>query len=221
MRSACLTVLGMALALAGCSGPRIADSNAPSPPMAMNQTPPPAVEQTGDGTVSEEFYQPTLHGIIALQGGLGAQAQARPVVTRWRRGRTGAEFTLSLDPNDVTLQPVEPGRYTLLAAEGEGGQFVEIGDASGNPRAITVTVDPGEVVYAGSFSFRTASVKPKPAKKDLKKKPPAPPPATEAAAPREVMLVDVRDQSGAARNALKTRFPQKAASMKKRLVAAR
>ena len=205
--------LGLALALGGCAGPRIADPNA-APPLAADQTPVAPVEQAADGTVSEEFYQPTLHGIIAMQGGYGAQGQ--PVVTKWRRGRTGAEFTLRLDPNDVTLQPVEPGRYMLLAAEAEGGEFVDVGDASGGPREITVTVDPGEVVYAGSFSFRAAAVKPRPAKKDAKKKP-----APDATTPQEVMLVQVRDQSGAARTALQARFPQKAASMKKRLVAAK
>lgn len=219
MKGSCLLALGLALALGGCAGPRIADPNA-APPLAADQTPVAPVEQAADGTVSEEFYQPTLHGIIAMQGGYGAGSTAQPVATKWRRGRTGAEFTLRLDPNDVTLQPVEPGRYMLLAAETEGGEFVDVGDASGAPREITVTVDPGEVVYAGSFGFRATTIKPKPAKKDPKKKSPTSP-APDAATSREVMLVQVRDQSEAARAAMKARFPQKAAAMKKRLVAAK
>ncbi|MGE0212166.1 MAG: hypothetical protein AB7S41_10775 [Parvibaculaceae bacterium] len=221
-KSGFLIVLGVLLAVSGCAAPRVIDANAPSPPLAADQPPPPPVEQAGDGTISDAFYQPTLHGIIALQGGYGAQGQAQPLVTKWRRGRTGPEFTLRLDPNDVTVQAVEPGRYMLLAAEDGNGQFVDVGDASGAPREITVTVDPGEVVYAGSLGFRVATVKPKPAKKDAKKKkPPAPPAPDVAAGPREVMLVQVRDQSGAARTAVQARFPQKAAAMKKRLVAAK
>lgn len=221
MRSVWLLVLS-AVALAGCTAPHVGDANAPSPPLEMTGPPQP-VQQAGDGTISEALYQPTLHGIIALQGGYGAEGSAGPVVTKWRRGRTGPEFTLLLKPGEVTLQPVEPGRYMLVAAEDAKGRFVGVGDASGSPREVTVSVDPGEAVYAGSFSFRTAAVTPKRAKRDAtkKKKPPAPPPASEETAPEEVMLVEVRDRSGAARTALQARYPQKAAAMKKRLAAAR
>lgn len=214
MRGILLLAQGLLVALlvTGCAAPRVGDRPAPQ---AEAQAEQPFEPEPEDGTISAELYQPTLHGILAVHGGFGAPTDAAPVNTRWRRGGSGQEFTLRLDPNEVTVQPLEPGRYTIIAAEGGGRDDLEFADKSGKPRSATVVIDPGEVVYAGEIFIREATIKTKPAKKDPKQKTPPPP------ASREVLVIEVKDRADLAKIALSERYPQQARAMKKRLLAAR
>lgn len=101
----------------------------------------------GTGLISDEFYQPTNHALVAIQAG-GQSA----LTTEWRRSGSSDGFSVVLNPGKYEAFGLNPGRYMLVAAKADGDNF-DFGGADGTGEPV-LSVEPGEVVDAGILMLR-------------------------------------------------------------------
>ena len=131
--------------------------------------------------IAAEAYQPAFHGLLVLQGGAGADAaDAEALDTVWVREGTTQEFSALLSPDSPTILALNPGRYRLVRA------------GTGKLLAGPVTLDPGDVIYAGLILAQS---------KDGK------------------TVIVAQDRAGSARPMLEAQYPRQAPFLKKRLLA--
>ena len=163
-RTAALLII--AFAGAGCStGDVLSDSTAAPASQeftgSTNATDSAAsVEPADAGTpvVERGRYQPSFHGLLVLQGGEGRDRGAGGLETVWRREGTNQTFDLTLSPLETTIVALNPGRYRLSSAAGSSGRNYL--DELGGAAAGIVTINPGDVIYAGLILAREDNGRP-------------------------------------------------------------
>ncbi len=96
-------------------------------------------------------YIPAKDAILVLNGGFGSTQPMDPLVTRWRRKKTGETFFLTLTPAAADVQALVPGTYELVSATGFNQEVIGAeGDREIRPAGVsTITLNAGDVVYAG------------------------------------------------------------------------
>ncbi len=150
MRSAMSLCVGFAtlLALAACTSPEI--NRLPSMRSGL--------------AVPVAQYRPAADAILVINGGFGTAKSAGPLVTQWRRKTTGETFFLTLDPNIAEVQALVPGTYELVDATGIKQQVIGKGEHEfPASRLGTITLNAGDVVYAGRLLVTPQNLGKKPA----------------------------------------------------------
>ena len=163
--------------LPSCQAPEVAESPA----------------EAGNLRVGAALYQPTIHAVLALDGGFGHAGAAEPLVTEWRREGSGETLRITLEPGVVAVEALAPGVYRLVGAASGGRRL--LGEEEGiepASRVSAIALDPGDVVYAGRLTVREEAGK--------------------------VLVVEVGGDSELARTAIQLRYPREAARMKPRLM---
>lgn len=143
--------------------------------------------------VGAALYQPTIHAVLAIDGGFGVADAVEPLVTEWQREGSGETLRITLAPKEVAVEALAPGVYRLVGAA-SGGRRV-LGEEEGLAPASRVSVivlDPGDVVYAGRLMVRERAGK--------------------------VLAVEVGGDPEPARTAIRLRYPREAERMKPRLL---
>ena len=161
----------------------------------------PAVEQTRAEppgvAISSPAYQPDIHAVLALNGGYGTIKSAGPLITQWRREGSGESFSLTLSPDVAAVQALTPGVYDLVSAT-SGGKDV-LGEGAAGVSAITL--EPGDVVYAGRLMMREVTVKSK--SKDK---------------PKTRLAIEVGNTTDIGRNGIQLNYPSVVERMKVKLL---
>ena len=128
-----IAVIFIAIGLQACSGNR--SNTGPLESVVPGSAP------EGTGLVSDEFYQPTNHALVAIQNGTGT-----PLTAEWQRTGSSEGFSVVLNPGKYETFGLNPGQYVLVTAKAESDTYEFGGDNVGGP---VLAVEPGDVVDAG------------------------------------------------------------------------